>query len=129
VPKRIVLDWCRAGGHNFILGVAATSTLRRHITDREASTKARFDAVPGDGKARRFKAFHDGAKSWSRGGGRDWQVIARVEVSDPGPDTRLPDTRFPHTRFIVTNLKKGSPRWLYEHVYCRRGQAENHDKS
>ena len=28
-----VLDWCRAGGHDFILGVAPTSTLRRHITD------------------------------------------------------------------------------------------------
>ena len=110
-----VIDWCRAGGHDFILGVAPTSTLRRHITDLETSTKARFEAAPDDGKARRFKAFNDCAKSWSR----VERIIARVEVGDQGADTR----------FIVTNLKKGSPRRLYEQVYCRRGQAENHIKS
>jgi hypothetical protein len=110
-----VIDWCRAGGHDFILGVAPTSTLRRHISDLETSTKARFEAAPDDGKARRFKAFNDCAKSWSR----VERIIARVEVGDQGADTR----------FIVTNLKKGSPRWLYEQVYCRRGQAENHIKS
>ena len=110
-----VIDWCRAGGHDFILGVAPTSTLRRHITDLEASTKARFAAAPAEGKTRRFKTFNDCAKSWSR----VERIIARVEVGDQGADTR----------FIVTNLKKGSPRWLYEHVYCRRGQAENHIKS
>jgi hypothetical protein len=41
-----VIDWCRAGGHDFVLGVAPTSTLRRHITDLETSTKARFEAAP-----------------------------------------------------------------------------------
>ena len=28
-------------------------------------------------------------------------------------------------RFIVTNLDRGSPEWLYETLYCARGQAEN----
>ncbi|WP_159983862.1 IS1380 family transposase [Novosphingobium sp. 18050] len=110
-----VIDWCRAGGHEFILGAMPTSTLRRHIADLEVSTKARFDAAPQAGKARRFKSFHDGAKSWSR----VERIIARVEVGEQGADTR----------FVVTNLKKGSPRRLYEQVYCRRGQAENHIKS
>jgi hypothetical protein len=41
-------------------------------------------------------------------------VIARIEASPHGSDSR----------FIVTNLK-GAPRWLYESVYCQRGQAEN----
>ena len=41
-------------------------------------------------------------------------MIARVEASDRGTDSR----------FIVTNLA-GTPRWLYEAVYCARGQAEN----
>src|ERR1039458_7610330 len=39
-----VLTWCRANGIDYILGVAPTTTLRRHIGDLEASTKARFDA-------------------------------------------------------------------------------------
>ena len=110
-----VLDWCRANGLDYILGVAPTTTLRRHIEGLEASTKARFEAAPKEGKARRFKEFHDGAASWSR----VERIIARVEVSADGPDTR----------FIVTNLNKRNARALYEDVYCRRGQAENHIKS
>jgi Transposase DDE domain group 1 len=87
--------------------------LRRHIESLEASTKACYEAAPKkDGKTRRFKEFYDGAQSWSR----VERVIARVEVGADGPDTR----------FIVTNLKKRNVRALYEDVYCRRGQAENH---
>ena len=110
-----VLDWCRANGLDYILGVAPTATLQRHIEGLEASTKARFEAAPKDGKARRFKEFYDGAASWSR----VERVIARVEVGAEGPDTR----------FVVTNLKKRNARVLYEDIYCRRGQAENHIKS
>src|SRR5450756_2375871 len=50
-----VLDWCRANDLDYILGVAPTTTLRRHIGDIEASTKARFEAAPKNGKARHFK--------------------------------------------------------------------------
>jgi hypothetical protein len=110
-----VLDWCRANGLDYILGVAPTTTLRRHIEGLEASTKLRFEAAPKDGKARRFKEFFDGAASWSR----VERIIARIEVGAEGPDTR----------FIVTNLKVRNARALYEDVYCRRGQAENHIKS
>jgi hypothetical protein len=37
-----------------------------HIEGLEASTKARFEAAPKEGKARRFKEFFDGAAGWSR---------------------------------------------------------------
>jgi DDE family transposase len=110
-----VLDWCRANGLDYILGVAPTTTLRRHIGDLEASTKARFEAAPNNGKARRFKEFLDGAASWSR----VERMIARVEAGAEGTDTR----------FIVTNLDTRNARVLYEDIYCRRGQAENHIKS
>jgi len=110
-----VLDWCRANGLDYILGVAPTSTLQRHIEGLEASTKARFEAAPKDGKARRFKEFYDGAASWSR----VERIIARIEAGADGADTR----------FIVTNLETRNARVLYEDVYCRRGQAENHIKS
>jgi hypothetical protein len=110
-----VLDWCRASGIDYILGVAPTPTLRRHILALEDSTKRLFEAAPEQGKARRFKSFHDGAASWSR----VERIIARVEASDLGVDTR----------FIVTNLTIRDPRTLYQSVYCRRGQAENHIKS
>jgi hypothetical protein len=110
-----VLDFCRVNGLDYILGVAPTATLRRHIGDLEASVKARYEAAPKDGKARRYKEFYDGAASWSR----VERVIARVEAGAEGPDTR----------FVVTNLVKRNARRLYEDDYCRRGQAENHIKS
>ena len=110
-----VLDWCRANHIDYALGVAPTAALRHHILDLEGSTKKVFEAAPEKGKARRFKSFYDGAKSWSR----VERIIARVEVGADGADTR----------FIVTNLEGGNARTLYEDVYCRRGQAENHIKS
>lgn len=92
--------------------MAPTPTLRRHIEALEAAAKARFEAAPKNGKARRFKEFLDGAKSWSR----VERIVARVEAGADGPDTR----------FIVTNLEVRNARVLYEDIYCRRGQAENH---
>ena len=110
-----VLDWCRANRLDYALGVAPSATLRRHVETLEASAKARFEAAPREGKVRRFKEFFDAAASWSR----VERVIARVEAGEEGPDTR----------YIVTNLARRNARSLYEDVYCRRGQAENHIKS
>jgi len=110
-----VLDWCRAEKVDYILGVAPTPTLRKHIAALEVSTQARFDEDPDGGKVRRFKEFHDGAASWSR----VERIIARVEAGSLGADSR----------FIVTSLTSGTPRDLYQKLYCRRGQAENHIKS
>lgn len=109
------IDWCRANDIDFILGLALTTTLRKHVADLEASTTARFEASAKTGKVRRFKEFVAGAASWSR----VERIIARVEVGAQGADTR----------FIVTNLAGGKAKALYEDVYCRRGAAENHIKS
>jgi Transposase DDE domain group 1 len=110
-----VIAFCRANGLDFILGVAPTTTLRRHVEALEASAKACFEAGPKKVKVRRFKEFYDGAASW----GRVERIIARVEAGEDGTDTR----------FIVTNLEGGRPKVLYEDIYCRRGCAENHIKS
>src|SRR4051794_33465058 len=107
-----VLDFCRAEGLDFMLGVAPTTTLRRHVEALERSTAAQR---PGTGKLRRYKEFLDAAGSWSR----VERIIARVEAGPDGTDTR----------FIVTNLSGGQARSLYEGKYCKRGQAENHIKA
>ena len=107
-----VLDFCRAEGLDFMLGVAPTATLRRHVEALERSTAAQRS---GTGKLRRYKEFLDGAASWSR----VERIIARVEAGPDGTDTR----------FVVTNLSNGATRRLYERTYCKRGQAENHIKA
>jgi hypothetical protein len=58
---------------------------------------------------RRYGEFRYAARSWHI----ERRVVARVEASDRGTDSR----------FIVTNVA-GTPRWLYEAVYCARGQAD-----
>jgi len=110
-----VLSWRRANRVDYLLGVAPTSTLRRHVERLEASTAMRFAASDGSTKLRRFTEFYDGAASWDR----VERIIARVEAGPDGVDTR----------FIVTSLPSGSARTLYERRYCQRGQAENHIKS
>lgn len=110
-----VLEFCRAARIDFVLGVATTTTLRRHVDALEASTASRHTGTPAGEKLRRYKEFYDGAASWSR----VERIIARVEAGPQGTDTR----------FVVTNLAAGSARRIYEDLYCRRGQAENHIKA
>ena len=61
-------------------------------------------------KVRRYREFIYAARTWHT----ERRVIARVEASARGCDSR----------FVVTNLA-GTPKALYETVYCARGQAEN----
>jgi hypothetical protein len=110
-----VLRFCRANQVDWVLGVATTPTLRRHITALEQSTAKRFAAAGGRDKLRRFKDFYDGAGSWDR----VERIIARVEAGPEGVDPR----------FITTSLASGSPRAVYEKTYCQRGQMENHIKA
>jgi hypothetical protein len=49
-------------------------------------------------------------------------VIIKAEVVQQG-DKAPKD----NPRFVVTNMKQ-SPRWIYEDVYCQRGEIENRIK-
>ena len=51
------------------------------------------------------------ARTWSK----ERRVAARIEATRLGLDIR----------FVVTSLTTGTPGWLYDSLYCARGQAEN----
>ena len=51
------------------------------------------------------------AGSWDR----ERHVVARIEATELGLDTR----------YVVTSLGIGSAQWIYDSLYCARGQAEN----
>ena len=57
--------------------------------------------------------------SETRYGARSWhcerRVAARIEATTQGLDIR----------YVVTNIARGSAQWLYDSLYCARGQAEN----
>jgi hypothetical protein len=103
------LDWLERNRVGYVFGLAGNQLLLRkvaHLADATAMARLAGEAV----KSRRYAEFRYAAKTWQA----ERQVIARVEASAQGSDSR----------FVVTNLK-GGPRWLYEEVYCARGQAEN----
>jgi hypothetical protein len=61
---------------------------------------------------------HYAAHSWSH----PRRIIIKAEVvRAPGKAPR------DNPRFLITNLKQ-SPQWIYEHVYCQRGEIENRIK-
>ena len=43
------------------------------------------------------------------------RVCARIEATEPGLDIR----------YVVTNMANGSPEYIYDTLYCARGQMEN----
>ena len=107
-----VIDLCRASAVDFILGLNTNPALRGRVAALETSTA---DRARGAEKVRRFAEFYDAARSWTR----VERVIARVEAGPQGVDTR----------FIVTSLTGHRGKALYEQIYCRRGEAENHIKA
>lgn len=103
------MDWLERNCVGYIFGLATNPVLRARVTDlAEDAALARLDG--SDDKVRRFATFTYAAKSWKH----QRHVVARVEASAQGADSR----------FIITNLK-GTPRALYEKLYCARGQMEN----
>jgi hypothetical protein len=103
------MSWCERNRIGYVFGLAGNKVLLRCVTAlAEAAALARVEGEAG--KVRRFCEFAYAAETWTT----ERRVVARVEASDKGADSR----------FIVTNLA-GTPRWLYEAMYCARGQAEN----
>jgi hypothetical protein len=103
------MAWLERNRVGYIFGLGGNQVLLgkvRHLAEDAAVGRITGEAT----KIRSYGVFRYAAKSWEV----ERQVIARVEASAQGSDSR----------FIVTNLE-GTPRWLYEAIYCARGQAEN----
>ncbi len=65
-------------------------------------------------KAKLYTTFTYQAESWSA----SHRIICKAEVSDEGDNIR----------FVVTNLETPRNGWIYETLYCGRGQMENYIK-
>jgi hypothetical protein len=103
------MTWLEHNRVGYVFGLAGNPVLLGRVADL-AEDAAVSRALGEAEKVRRYGEFPYAAKTWRA----VRRVIARLEASPQGSDSR----------FIVTNLA-GAPRWLYESVYCQRGQAEN----
>jgi hypothetical protein len=104
-----VMEWCENDGTDYVFGFAGNDVL--HALTREAADAiAVRRALLGEDKVRGFKAFRYGAKSWDK----ERRVVARIEATPKGLDVR----------YVVTSLRAGAM-YLYQTLYCARGNAEN----
>jgi hypothetical protein len=107
------MAWLERNRVGYIFGLAGNKVLLTRVV--ALAEDAAMGRVEGEAdKVRRYGEFRYAAKTWQV----ERQVVARVEASAQGNDSR----------FVVTNLN-GAPRWLYEEIYCGRGQAENFIKA
>ncbi len=99
-------------GLNYVIGLAKNSKLLERVALAELALAEDFQRIGT--KQRMIGEFTYAAKSWDK---IERRVITRLEH----------DARGPNPRFIVTNLA-GTPEYLYETLYCARGEAENRIK-
>jgi hypothetical protein len=93
------MTWCEDNDVEYLFGLPGTKPLSKKVA------VADLDVVRG------FAETRYRARSW----GKERRAVARIEATRLGLDIR----------FVVTNLDHGSAEWLYETLYCARGQAEN----
>jgi hypothetical protein len=105
-----VMTWCEANGVDYILGLPGNAALDRLVEPQADDVRVRRAEAQAP-VVRRYTETSYGAKSWRR----ERRVAARIEASTNGLDIR----------YVVTNITHGSAEWLYDTLYCARGQAEN----
>jgi len=110
-----LMAWCEDHGVAYVFGLARNDRLVAKIGRQLASAEREADATGAP--ARRYRDFHwRTLKSWSR----RRRVIGKAEWTKGEANPR----------FIVTSLDatQGSAAFLYEDVYCARGDMENRIK-
>ena len=110
-----LMAWCESNRVDYVFGLARNSRLVAKIAAELAVAEA---AAEKSGRpARRFKDFTwRTRKSWSR----RRRVIGKAEWTQGEANPR----------FVVTSLKRSEvgARYLYEDIYCARGEMENRIK-
>jgi hypothetical protein len=113
--RQALMTWCEQHRIDFVFGLARNARLAEEIAVE--LIQAEDEATRTGRPARRFKDFRWSTRdSWSK----RRRVIAKAEWTGGEPNPR----------FIVTSLDKAEAgaRFLYEDVYCARGDMENRIK-
>jgi len=113
--REALMAWCEANRVDYVFGLARNERLVGAIKSELAAAAAEADETKQP--ARRFKDFRwSTLDSWSR----KRRVVAKAEWTQNEANPR----------FVVTSLKRGevAAQYLYEAIYCARGEAENRIK-
>lgn len=105
-----VMDWCDAQGLDYLFGLPGNAVLARAVEEAADDIRTRR-AETANPCLRGYTETRYRARSWKV----ERRVCARIEATTLGLDTR----------FVVTSLASRSAEYLYDTLYCARGQAEN----
>lgn len=108
--RREAMDWCEKNGVRYIFGLSPNAVLAAQVFTKiddvcVRRARANLDVV------RDYTETRYAAKTWPH----RRRVVARIEATRKGLDAR----------YVVTNITYGTAAWLYDRLYCARGQAEN----
>ena len=103
-------------GVEYVAAMASNAVLQRRA--EEAMQYARVLAGVTDQTEHVYGEANYAAGTWDR----ERRVIIKAEVVHA--EGKAPRD---NPRFVVTNMKQ-TPQWLYEEVYCQRGEIENRIK-
>lgn len=104
------MAWCENNGVDYVFGLPGSKPLSKKV-DETADFVRTERALFNKDVVRGYAETRHKAKSWDR----ERRAVARIEATTLGLDIR----------FVVTNFEHGSAEWIYDSLYCARGQAEN----
>ncbi len=111
-----LLDWLDRARAEYVVAMAENAVLARQAEPWMREMRVRAAATLTT--THQYTDTWYAARSWSR---RRRVIIKAEVVTHPGRDPR------DNARYVVTNLDQ-TARWIYEAVYCQRGEIENRIK-
>jgi hypothetical protein len=103
-------------GVEYVVAMAKNAVLKRKA--KRAMRQARKLSRRSGKTEHLYREANYAAKTWPR----ERRIIIKAEVVQA--DGKEPKD---NPRFVITNLKQ-TPQWIYEKVYCQRGEIENRIK-
>jgi hypothetical protein len=102
------MEWCEQIAVQYVFGLAQNTVLGTLVQNSTVAVNARLE-VTSMAMVRNYTETLYATQSWSC----PRHVAARIEATYEGLDT------------VVTNIAHCGPQWLYDSLYCTRGQVEN----
>ena len=106
-----MLRWCERHSVDYLVGIARNDRLAAQAKSFIDKAEQHFQRTGR--KQRRFHEMYYAAGTWDK----RRRIIVKAEHTAQGSNPR----------YLVTNLK-AQPKYLYDQLYCARGEAENRIK-
>lgn len=107
-----LLSWCERNNVEYIIGISSNKRLERFSSRIAVKSRKKFNRTRK--KAKIYSEIYYSADTWKK---IRRKVIVKAEHNEKGKNTR----------YVITNIN-GNPKFLYEKIYCMRGDMENRIK-